>query len=270
MPAPSGLWASRACYPIGPMRHWRGACPMREIPLANLCNRLVVTSTLGVTPFPSFGLSPSCSPRSSSCFRLGGIPVIGPRPTSTPLDGHRWRPQPWVGHAVGAAPASCYPTITPMGIRGVPRQSPSGRCRPCSHSMIRLADAPCRCPQPVPGIPSRAARARARVPAPQPKGAAVRARGAFHQQVPLPTPELAPERRPRGPPLVPRFCHRGPSFRHAFTPHPRSARPRRLPAIRRGPGATCRLPASAMECPPSTPTCRSIPSLGRGEPRPTR
>jgi hypothetical protein len=190
------------------------------MPLTNLCNRHVVTSTLGVTPFPSFRLSPSCPLRSSSCLRLGGSPAFGPRPSSATLDCHCWRLQPWVGRAVGAAPASCYQAITPEGIRGVPRRDSSGRCRPRSSPMVRLADASCRYPQLVPGIPSSATRARTRFPAPQPKDADLRARGAFHQQVPPSTPGLAPERRPHGPPLVPRLCHRGPSFRHAFTPPP--------------------------------------------------
>jgi hypothetical protein len=53
-------------------------------------------------------------------------------------------------------------------------------------------------------------------------------------------------------------------------PTPGDARPKSLPAVRRSAGATCRLPASAMECPPSTPTCRPIPGFGRGKPRPTR
>lgn len=220
MPAQSGLWASQTCYPIELQRHCRAARPMGETPLANLCNRLVVTSTLGATPFPSLGLSPSCPPRRSSSLLLGGSPAICPKPSSATLDCHCWRLQPWVGYAVGAALASCYQTITPMGMRGVPRPSPSGRCRPCSCPMTRIADALCRFPQAVPGIPSPAARARARVPAPQPKDAAVRAQGAFHQQVPPSTPELAPEQRPHGPPLVPRLGRRRSSFRHVFTPHP--------------------------------------------------
>jgi len=128
--------------------------------------------------------------------------------------------QPWVGRAVGAAPASCYRTVTPEGTRGVPRRNPSGLCRPDSNPMVRLADAPCRYPQPTPGIPSSPARARTRFLAPQPKGTAVRAQGAFHQQVPPPTPELAPERRPHGPPLVPWLRRQRSSFRHAFTPQP--------------------------------------------------
>jgi hypothetical protein len=244
MPAQSGLWASRACYPTELQRHRRAVRPMGEVPLANLCNRLVVTSTPGVTPSPSLGLSPSCPPRLSSRFSLGGSPAIRPWSSSATLDCHCWRLQPWVGHAVGAAPAGCCPTITLCRDARCPTLGSSGRCRPCSRPMIRLADAPCRCPQPVPGIPSRAARARARVPASQPKDADLQAQGAFHQQVPPSTPGLAPERRPHGPPLVPRLCHRGPSFRHAFTPPPRGTldpRASRLFAGAPGPHAACQL-----------------------------
>jgi len=126
MPARSGLWASRACYPVEPQRHRRAARPTGEIPRTNLCNRLVVTSTLGVTSFPSSGLSPFRPPRSSSCFRLGGSPAFCPRPSSAALVGHFWRPQPWVSRAVGAAPPSCCRTVSPERTRGVPRSGPVG------------------------------------------------------------------------------------------------------------------------------------------------
>jgi hypothetical protein len=63
---------------------------------------------------------------------------------------------------------------------------------------------------------------------------------------------------------------KGPASDMLSRSNPRSARPKGLPTVRRGPVATCRLPASAMECPPSTPTCRPIPEAGRGKPRPTR
>jgi hypothetical protein len=159
-------------------------------------------------------------PRPSSRFRLSGSPAFHPRPPSAALDCHCWRLQPWIDRAVGAAAASCCRTITPEGIRGVPRSGSGGRFRPRSSPMARLADAPCRCPWPVPGIPSPSTRARTCFPAPQPKDAASQAQGAFHQQVPPSSPRLAPERRPHGPPLVPWLGRQGPSFRHAFTPQP--------------------------------------------------
>jgi hypothetical protein len=59
MPAQSGLWASRTCYPTEPQQHRRAARSMRQMPRTNLCNRLVVTSTPRATPFPAFRLSPS-------------------------------------------------------------------------------------------------------------------------------------------------------------------------------------------------------------------
>jgi hypothetical protein len=270
MPALSGLWASGASYPVEPQRHRRAARSTREMLLTNLCNRLVVTSTLGVTPSPSPGLSPSYPPRTSSSFCLGGSPAFCPRPSSATPDCHCWRLRPWVGHAVGTAPASCCQAITPEGMRGVPRRSPSGCCRPASSPMVWPADAPCRCPQPLPGIPSRAARARTRFPA-------------SHQRMRLFEPEApstskSHRRRPGSRPNGDRmgrhwylgFAAEGPASDMLSRSNPRSARPKGLPTVRRGPVATCRLPASAMECPPSTPTCRPIPKAGRGKPRPTR
>jgi len=190
------------------------------MPRTNLCNRPSCHEYPRSHAIPRLPAFTFCPPRTSPSLRLGGSPAFCPRPSSATLDCHCWRLQPWIGHAVGAAPASCYRTITPEGIRGVPRRSSCGRSRPSSSPMIRLADAPCRYPQPVPGIPSQPARARTRFLAPQPKDASLQARGAFHQQVPPSSTELAPERRPRGPPLVPWLCRQGPSFRHAFTPQP--------------------------------------------------
>jgi len=219
MPALSGLWVSRACYPVEPQRHWRAARPTGEMPQTNLCNRLVVTSTLGATPFPGFRLSP-CDRREPPQASFW----VGAQLSARSLPRRRWiaiagspaldRPRSW------CCAGQLLPNHHPRRDRGVPRCSPGGRYRPSSSSMIRLADAPCRYPQPVPGIPSPSARARTRFLVPQPKGTSLRARGAFHQQVPPSSPELAPERRPHGPPLVPWLCRQRPSFRHAFTPLP--------------------------------------------------
>lgn len=73
------------------------------------------------------------------------------------------------------------------------------------------------------------------------------ARSAFHRQVPprRSSPWLGALL--RGPPLVPRLCHREPSFQHAFTGLSWSARPVSFPPIRRSPQATCRPPASATD-----------------------
>lgn len=128
--------------------------------------------------------------------------------------------QPWIGHAVGAAPAGCYRILIPEGARGVPRTSPSGPSQPASSPTTRLADAPCRYPRTMPGIPCPAARARTHFRASQPKDALLRARGAFHQQVPPSTLELSPERRPHGPPPVPWLRRRRSGFQHAFTLQP--------------------------------------------------
>lgn len=113
MPAPSGLWTSRACYPVELQRHRRAVRPMGEMPRTNLCNR------------------PSCHeyPRRHAIPKLRALAL----PTTAILLVHPsgWEPsllpeailgdarlpllalQPWVGRAVGAAPASCYQTFTP-------------------------------------------------------------------------------------------------------------------------------------------------------------
>lgn len=68
----------------------------------------------------------------------------------------------------------------------------------------------------------------------------------------------------------PGFAASGPASDTRSRPNPRSARPSCLPTIRRGLKATCRLPASAMDCHPSTPTCRPNSGVVRGKPRPAR
>jgi hypothetical protein len=156
--------------------------------------------------------------------------------------------------AVGAASASCYRVATPEGMNGVPSKRPSGRFRPSTTRAIRLADAPCRIPP-----TGSASRARLRVPGSasprSTKSAAPRTRSVFHQQVPPSRPALTELLR------VDRHRYRrlianGPTSDMRSRSNPRSARPSCLPAIHRGRGATCRLPASAMYCSPSTPSPR--------------
>jgi len=178
--------------------------------------------------------------------------------------------QPWVDRAVGAAPASCYQTLTPEGMRGVPRLGSSGLCRPASSPMVRLADAPCRYPQ-----PSSASRAHPREPEPASSHPNQRVR-LF--ELKAPSTSKSHRRRPSSRPTddrmgrhwYPGFAASGPASDTLSRPNPRSARSCCLPTIHRGPRATCRLPASAMDCHPSTPTCRPISNVVRGKPRPAR
>lgn len=166
--------------------------------------------------------------------------------------------------AVGAAPTSRCRAITPRGLR-CPALGSRGRCRPASSSMTRLTDAPCRYPQPVLGIPSASARARTRFPA-------------SHQRVRLFEPE-APSTskshrrwRARAQPTTAWAAAGTPAWPPEaqcptrFHAPPWSARPARRSAIRRGGRTTCRLPASAVDCPPNTPTTRPIPGVRRGKP----
>lgn len=106
----------------------------------------------------------------------------------------------------------------------------------------RLAQHPefaCECQNPLPHAP--------------PKSAVPRTRSVFHQQVPPSRPALTEllcvdRHRYR------RLVANGPTSDMLSRPNPRSARPSCLPAIHRGRRATCRLPASAMYCSPSTPS----------------
>jgi hypothetical protein len=158
------------------------------------------------------------------------------------------------GQAVGAAAASCYRIATPTGSEGVPSSESRGHCQPSTIRATRIADAPCRLPHTL-----SASRDDPRVPGPasphSTKSVVPQTRGAFHQQVPPPPPALTVWR-PHGPPLVPWLVTNDPVSDMRSRPNPRSARLNYLPAIRRGRRATCRLSASATDCPLSTPPYR--------------
>jgi hypothetical protein len=67
-----------------------------KMPLANLCSRLVVTSTRRNTPFPSFGLSPFRPTRPAARFRPDRCPGFD-APLSTATTDSRCRHlRPWV------------------------------------------------------------------------------------------------------------------------------------------------------------------------------
>jgi hypothetical protein len=270
MPARSGLWASKTCYPSTLQQHRRAVRLAGETPLANLCNRLVFTSTLEVTPFPSIGLSPSCPPRPLSCFRLGGSPALSPSHprrrwlaiagitslgSATQLV-PRWpaatSPSPLRGRAVSRAEAR-------VGVVGPARARWSGSQTP--HVATR---SPCPASRAVPREPEPAS------PHPNQRMRLVEPEAPSTDKSHRRRPSSRPNSNRVGRHWYPGFATVGPASDMLSRSHPRSARPNCLPAVRRGPWATCRLPASAMECPPSTPTGRPIPGLERGKPRPTR
>jgi hypothetical protein len=235
MPAQSGLWASGACYPAEPQRHWRAARSTGEMPLTNLCNR------------------PSCHeyPRSHAIPKLGALALLPAAILLVLPPG--WEPSLLLEAILGDAgfaiagisslgsaaqlvcAASCYQAITPTGMRGVPRRSPSGRCRPASSPMVRPADAPCRYPQLIP-----ASRAEPREPGPASPHPNQRMR-LFEPEAP--SASKSHRRRPSsrsngdrmGRHWCPGFAAKGPASDMLSRPYPRSARPKSLPAVRRGP-----------------------------------
>jgi len=271
MPAQSGLWASRACYPTELQRHRRAVRSTEEMPLANLCNRLVVTSTLGVTPSPSIGLSPFRPPRPSSRLRPGGVPSLRPEAflgsagwplLASPALG---RPRSWCcagqllpahhpsqGCAVSRAAARAG-LVNPTRARWSGSQAP----RVATRSLCPASRAPPREPGPASPHPNQ------RMQIVEPEAPST---NRSHRR----RPSLRPNGDRVGRHWCPGFATGGPASDMLSRSNPRSARPKCFPAIRRGPEATCRLPASAMECPPSTPACCPILDVGRGKPRPAK
>lgn len=148
------------------------------------------------------------------------------------------------------------PNRHPKGSRGVPRSSPTRPSQPNSSPTIRPTDAPCRSARTMLGIPSTTAGARTRSAHPNQR------MGLCEPEAP--STDKSHRRRPSSRPDGDRMSrHRYPGLA-AEDPAsdtlsrsiPRSARPKRLPAVHRGAQATYRLSASAMERPPSTPTFR--------------
>jgi hypothetical protein len=107
------------------------------------------------------------------------------------------------------------------------------------------------------GIPDSVGLGQDRFHAPPAKAAhAVATREAFRRQVPSPSALACARTAATGPPLVPRFGHRGPASDMLSRSASLGARPEPLAGFHRSALATCRLPTSATERPPSTPTNR--------------
>jgi hypothetical protein len=189
------------------------------MPLTSFCNRLVVTRTRRIAPFSSSRLAPlrpplptqalvhACALSRTRAFRAGaGWPLpASPAPN---------------GDAVRAASPTSNIVISPRkavrSARGLPNINSLWLCRPstsrvaCSMALLvtLLSSSAEANPSSIARTPSWC-RALPLHPS--------KARSAFHRQVPplRSSPSLGALL--RGPPLVPRFCHRWPSFRHAFT-----------------------------------------------------
>jgi hypothetical protein len=174
-------------------------------------------------------------PRTSSCFQLSGSPAFRPRPPSAALDCHCWRFQPWIDRAVGADAASCYRTITPEGVRGVPPFGSGGRFRPArarwpdsqtphvaTHGLYPASRARPR--EPGPASPQPNQRMRLRKPEAPSTSKSHRRR-----------PGLRPNGDRMGRHWYPGLAAKGPASDMRSRPNPRGARPKRLPAVRRGP-----------------------------------
>jgi len=221
-------------------------------------------------PSPSSGLSPFRPPRSSSCIRLGGSPAFHSRPSSATLNCHCWlsslgsaaqlvlrrpaatEPSPPKGRAVSRA-AIRAGFVVPTRTRWSGSQTPHVATR----SLRSASRAHPREPEPASPHPNQRERLF------EPKAPST---SKSHRR----RPSSRPNDDRMGRHWYPGFAASGPASDMRSRSNPRSARPSCLPTIRRGPKATCRLPASAMDCHPSTPTCRPISGVVRGKPRPAR
>jgi hypothetical protein len=183
---------------------------------------------------------------------IAGVSSLGSAAQLVPRRPAATRPSPLKGSAVSRA-------ATRVGVVGPARARWSGSQTPhvATRSLCPASRAPLREPGPASPHPNQ----RMRIFEPEAPSTSK-----SHRR----RPGLRPNDDRMGRHWYPGFATEGPASDMLSRPHPRSARPKCLPVIRRGPGATCRLPASAIECPPSTPTCRPIPALGRGKPRPVR
>jgi len=187
------------------------------MPLLDLCSRLVVTSIRRNTLLPSFRLSPFRPPRPAPRFPSDLRPSFhASLSTATPNSRCRHL-RPWVVTRL-VPRLQPLPASPPRRVARCPELSPCGLCRPHTCPVRWLTSTSCRTPS-----PRSASRARFL--------GATTCFGAVHQDCTPFTgrrrlPPAGPFTPPRacawdsapGPPLVPRLCRHGPSFRHAFTP----------------------------------------------------
>jgi hypothetical protein len=154
-------------------------------------------------------------------------------PSSTMSDSHCWRLRPWVAawltpRLPAAATCAALPE-TPKALGVDPRQL----CR-LSASPVRWLHTPPVAIRTTAGKPTDGRTTRARFPCRTSLGSFRELEASFTARSRGPILAFA-RMLPNEPPLVPRFCHREPSFRHAFT-LPLGGLDRRVhPAIHRRP-----------------------------------
>lgn len=235
MPAQSGLWASGACYPVEPQRHWRAARSTGEMPLTNLCNRPSCHEYPRSHAIPKLGaltlspaaillvLPPGWEPSLLLEAILGdaGLPLLASpalgRPRSWSAPPAATRPSPQQGCAVSRAAAR-------VGVVDPPRARWSGPQTPrvATRSSCPASRAVPRGPGPASPHPNQ----RMRLFEPE-----------------APSASKSHRRRPSsrsngdrvGRHWYPGFAAVGPASDMLSRPYPRSARPKSLPAVRRGP-----------------------------------
>jgi hypothetical protein len=200
----------------------------------------------------SLRLAPCRPPRPAPCLRRRLRASDDPRPSTTTSNSRCRHLRPRVATQLTLRPPAAAAFT-------VPRRAPAGAGVGSPPRYRRIAN-PVRRPLTPPvapslpsGCPSGPKRARTRFAHAPSRARPPRIRGAFHRQVPPScAPRLRSERGPSG-----RHRHPGlatevrlPTCVHA---HLCALDPSAVPAIRRSPQATCRLPTSADGRPTSTP-----------------
>jgi hypothetical protein len=236
--------------------------------LPNLCSRLVVTRIRWNTPFPSFRLSPFRPPRPAPRFRPSQRPRFHALPSTTAPNSRCRHLRPWV--------------VTQLVLRLQPLPaSPPRRVARCPELLARA------------GVLSRTRARRADSQAPpvalsflpwhprfSSKGPGPLSRAVHQDRTRVAGPRRLPpagpiDRAPRlrsehsfpGRHWYPGFAANSPASDMLSRSAPPSARPKPLAGFHRSAWATCRLPTSATERSPNTPTnCPNPVACCSGEP----
>jgi hypothetical protein len=207
----------RRCRRLGGVSLRGNGAPEQDASHHPLQPTSVVTSTHVGSQLPSLRLAPPgpSRPARSSCRRLSASSKTEPSSTMSNSRFRHFRPWvvTWLTPRLPAAATCAVLPETPV-VSGVdPRQ----RSRLSASPVSWLHTPPVAIPAPS-GEPTGARTTRARFHCCTSMQQLSRARGVFHRQVPQDPVRVFTRTFPYEPPLVPRFRHREPSFRHAFTP----------------------------------------------------